>query len=74
MSVWWMGGQGQTDLQGNDDLLQVVQGQVDELGLTQDGAVYVGFADSFRPSQVNQIQLGPPHSLLSSLATAAAAK
>ena len=35
-----------TDLKGDNDLLQVVQGKIDELGLFENGAVYVGLADS----------------------------
>ena len=44
-----------------------MQGKIDELGLPQNGAVYVGLAHSLRPGQVNQIQLGPSHCLLASL-------
>ncbi len=55
------------DLQGDDDLLQEVQGQVDVLGLTQDRAQDAGLADALGPGQVHQVHLGALDDLLPDL-------
>ena len=54
-------------LQADDDLLQEVQGQVDVLGLAQDGPQHSRLADSLRSRQIHQMHLRAPDHLLPDL-------
>ena len=51
-------------LQSNDDLLQVVQGKIDVAGFFEDATINACAAHALTPSQVYEVQLGPPHSWL----------
>ena len=46
-------------VQGDDDPLQVVKGQVDVLGLGQLLPVDASLRHALRPCQVHQVKLGP---------------
>ena len=54
-------------LQGNDDLLEVVQGEVDVLCLFEHVAVKLALCDSLGAGEVHQVELGPAHYLVASL-------